>query len=317
MRIGRRKRARSQEDDLTRRTREESRAIARKQRAEARSALRGQARSLEEVRVRVRGTALEGRRQLRPVLAPVARLLSRIAPYLTATLLFVVRLIAAIPLLVLAAGQAALGWLRGRGVDAGLAGAETLRRVVTPMRTAAFVGIAAAVALGVSQFFDYRGVAVDAPAYEGEIGATAPVPITDREVAGDAHFWILLILAAVALVLVVATYRARTRVAAARLAGAVSLCGMLGIAVALAIDLPQGLDAGRAGIAFSGTEAQLLEGFWAEIAASAVLILSGGLLALYSRGVRTEKQRRSGARKPAGRRRPPNRGVSPGLQAGS
>ena len=151
---------------------------------------------------------------------------------------------------------------------------------MTPLRTAAFVGVAAAVALGASQFADYRGVAIDASAYAGELGATAPVPITDKEAAGSAHLWILLPLAAVALCLVLAAYRRP------RLAAAVAICGVLGLAVAIAIDLPQGLDSGRAGIAFSGSEARLLEGFWAEVSASAALMLSGALLALYSRGDR-------------------------------
>lgn len=272
MRLRHRKRTRSRQDELTRRAREESRALARKQRL---------------------------------------ALLSRVAPYITGGLLLAIRLGAAVIALVLEVAQASLGWLVAHGRTAAAAPGEFLMRVLTPLRTAAFVGVAAAVALGVSQFFDYRGVAVDAPAYSGELGATAPVPITDRETAGEAHLWLLLPLAAAALLLVVATYRGRPR-----LARAVSLCGLLGLAVAIAIDLPQGLDEGRAGIAFSGSEAQLLEGFWAEVSASAVLVLSGGLLALYSRGVRSKQRRLSGARKPAGRRRRSSRRVSPGLQAG-
>ena len=300
-------------EEVTARTREEGRALARRQRAEARRALRAQTEGLEEVRVRIRGTALETRRRLRPVFGPASRMLSGIAPYVTGGLLFLIRLVAAVPLLILAAAQAATGWIATRGVDAGLASAEVIRRLVTPLRTAAFVGVAAAVALGASQFIDYRGVAVDASAYAGEIGGTAPVPVTDKEIAGDAHLWILLPLSVLAVCLVLAGYLGRPR-----LAGAVSLCGVLGLAVALAIDLPQGLDAGRAGIAFSDAEARLLEGFWIEVSASAVLVLSGGLLALYSRGMRSEERRRGGARKPAGRtRRQEVGGASPGLQAGS
>ena len=317
MRLGRRKRPRSRAEELTRRTREESRALARRRRAETRRAVRAQAKGLEEARVWARGTALESRRRLRPVFAPVTGLLARLAPYVTGTLLFAVRLVAAVPILVLAAGQAAFGWASTRGVDGALASAEVLRRQVTPPRTAAFVGVAAAVALGASQFFDYRGVAVDAAAYSGEIGATAPVPITDRETAGSAHFWILLPLALVALCLVVAAHLSRREIGRRRLAGGVALCGLLGLSVAIAIDLPQGLDAGRAGTAFTGSEARLLEGFWAEIAASAVLILSGGLLALYSRDVAHREPSRSRARKPADRERRSSRRVSPGLQAGS
>jgi len=298
-------------EEVTARTREEGRALARRQRAEARRAIRAQTEGLEEVRVRLRGGALETRRRLRPGFAPVARLLSAIAPFFTGSLLFAVRLVAAVPLLLLAAAQAAIGWSATRGVDAALASGEVLQRVVTPFRTAAFVGVAAAVALGASQFADYRGVAVDASAYAGELGATAPVPIIDKEAAGSAHLWILLPLAAVALCLVLAAYRRP------RLAAAVSICGMLGLAVAIAIDLPQGLDSGRAGIAFSGSEARLLEGFWAEVSASAALMLSGALLALYSRGVTDQRRaNRRGTRRPARARSSQSDvgGVSPRLQ---
>jgi hypothetical protein len=298
-------------EEVTARTREEGRALARRQRAEARRAIRAQTEGLEEVRVRLRGGALETRRRLRPGFAPVARLLSAIAPFVTGSLLFAVRLVAAIPLLLLTAAQAAIGWSATRGVDAALASGEVLQRVVTPFRTAAFVGVAAAVALGASQFADYRGVAIDASAYAGELGATAPVPILDKEAAGSAHLWILLPLAAVALCLVLVAYRRP------RLAAAVSICGVLGLAVAIAIDFPQGLDSGRAGIAFSGSEARLLEGFWAEVSASAALILSGALLALYSRGVTHERRaNRRGTRGPARARssQPDVGGVSPRLQ---
>ena len=307
----RRKKPRTRQEEVTARTREEGRALARRQRAEARRAIRAQTEGLEEVRLRLRGGALETRRRLRPVFAPVARLLSAIAPFVTGGLLFAVRLIAAVPLLLLAAAQAAIVLSVTRGMDAALASGEVLRRIATPPRMAAFVGVAAAVALGGSQFADFRGVAVDASAYAGELGATAPVPITDKETAGSAHLWILLPLAAVALCLVLAAYRRP------RLAPAVASCGILGLAVAIAIDLPQGLDSGRAGIAFSGSEARLLEGFWAEVSASAVLMLSGGLLALYSRGVTgVRRANRRGTRGP--RRRQSSgtdvSGASAGLQ---
>jgi hypothetical protein len=81
----------------------------------------------------------------------------------------------------------------------------------------------------------------------------------------------------------------------------------------LAIDLPQGLKTGRAGLAFYGAEAQLLSGFWVEIAASAILILCGCLLPLYSRGHAGSRRRRTE------RRRASHRDVEipPGLQAES
>lgn len=269
--------------------------MSRRQRKDARRALRAQAPSLDEVRVRMRGTALETRRRVGPVLGPLGRLISRSAPRITGALLFVVKLVASIPALVLEASQTAFAWLIPRlraGAGTALA---VLERNVTPLRTFAVVGAAAAIALGASQFLDYHRVAVDAPDYAGQIGTVAPAPITDRQTTGDAHLWILLPLALAALVLVIGAYvgarRGRTG-----LAGGVAVCGLLGIAVALAIDLPQGLDTGRASLAFTGTEARLLEGFWAEVSASAVLILSGGLLAHYSRGVRRERRRQYRAR---------------------
>ncbi len=285
--------------------------MARRQRLEARRALRAQTEGLEEVRVRLRGSALEARRRLRPVFGPVGGVVSWIAPYISGALLFLVRLLGALIALVLEIGQALILWIAVLGSDAARATYRFLRRELTPLRSAAGVGIAAAVALGASQFVDYHGVAVDASAYAGEIGATAPVPITDRQSAGSAHLWILLPVAAVALALVVATYLGR-----ARFADGVAICGLLGIAVAFAIDLPQGLDEGRPGIAFSGSEAQLLEGFWVEVSASAVLILSGGLLAHYSRDVRRERRGRRRARQATGRERSRAdvRRVSAGLQ---
>ena len=151
---------------------------------------------------------------------------------------------------------------------------------------------------------------MDAPNYAGEVGSVAPAPITGTETAGSAHLWVLIPIAAAAVLLVVATYRGQTRSA-----GAVVICGLLGLAVALAIDLPQGLDAGRQGLAFSGAQAELLQGFWAEIACSVVLMLCGALLPHYSRGIAAERKRRAG-----GRRRDRGEdvgGISTGLQTES
>ncbi len=274
-------------DELAERTRQEGRALSRRRRAEA--------------------------RRLRPVVAPAARFVAWIAPYITSALLFVVKLFAALIALLSELGQVAASWVANRARALAAATARWLRRHVTPLPTVAFVGIAAAIGLGISQFFDYHGVAVDAPNYAGEVGSVAPAPITGGETAGSAHLWVLIPIAAAAVVLVIATYRGQTR-----FAGAVALCGLLGLAVALAIDLPQGLDAGRPGLAFSGSEAVLLQGFWAEVACSAVLMLCGGLLAHYSRGVAAE--RRGGARPAGGSGLASHKEVghiSPGLQTES
>jgi hypothetical protein len=311
-RLGRRNRSLSPVEQAKERTRQEARAMSREQRAEARRRLRGQPEGFDELGVRMRGAVYETRRRLRPVFGPVVALFSWVAPYITRSLLFVIQLIAGVVLLIVELVRAALGWLAPRVSDGAIATALALQRYVTPLGTVAFVGAAAAVGLGVSQFFDYHGVAVDAPDYAGQIGSIAPVPITDRQTAGSAHLWILLPVAGLAAILIVAAYRGRPRLAAG-----VAVCGLIGLAVALAVDLPQGLEVGRPGLAFTGTQAQLLQGFWAEVACSAVLILCGGLLAHYSRGVTGERRRRRG-RSGGATRRPPHQeagGIYPGLQA--
>jgi hypothetical protein len=285
MRGARRKRPRDRVEELTERTRREGRELSRRRRHET--------------------------RKLRPVFAPVTRFAGWIAPYITGGLMFVLKLFAALIALLAELGAVAGGWLARQTRAAATATAGAAERHVTPRSTVAFVGIAAAVGLGVAQFFDFHGVAVDAPEYAGEVGSVASAPVVGTETAGSAHLWVLIPIAIAAIVLIVATYRGETR-----LAGAVSLCGLLGLAVSLAIDLPQGLDAGRAGLAFSGSQAVLLQGFWAEVACSAVLMLCGGLLALYSRDMPagTRGRWRSTRR---GRVSREDGGVSPGLQTES
>jgi hypothetical protein len=281
--------------------------MSRRQRIEARRAVRPEV----DLGVRLRGAAYETRRRLRPVVAPVAAIFGWVGRPIVRVLLFVIQLVAALIALILEIGQTLIGWVAGAIYEAVLILVEATRRYVTPRSTVAFVGAAAAVGLGVSQFFDYHGVAVDAPDYAGEIGAIAPVPITGRETAGSAHLWILLPVAALAVLLIAAAYRGRPR-----LAGLVAVCGVVGLAVAIGVDLPQGLDAGRPGLAFTGTQAQLLQGFWAEVACSATLILCGGLLAYYSRGVTGERRQRPGRSGGETRRSPRQEagGIYPGLQ---
>jgi hypothetical protein len=308
LRPGRREQSRSRTEELTERTRREARAMSRRRRAQARRAVRPE----QDLGVRLRGAAVETGRRLRPLAVPVAAFFSWIGRPVTRALLLVIQLIAALISIVLEIGLLVVRWGGAILLSAALIVVEAVRRHVNPRSTVAFVGVCAAVGLGVSQFFDYHGVAVDAPNYAGEIGSVAPVPITDRETAGSAHLWILLPIAVLAGALMVAAYRGRPR-----LAGAVAVCGLVGLAVALAVDLPQGLEVGRPGLAFTGTEARLLQGFWAEVACSAVLILCGGLLAHYSRGVSREKRRRRG-RSGGDERRTPHRevgGIYPGLQA--
>jgi hypothetical protein len=318
MKLGRRKRSRDatardsatreRSAELARQTRAEARAMSRRRRREARRAVRPE----HDLGIRLRGAALETRRRLRPLGVPVAAFLSWIGRPVARSLLFVLQLIAALIAVVLKVGQTVVRLVGGALLSLSLIVVEATKRHVTPRSTVAFVGVAAAVGLGVSQFFDYHGVEVDAPDYAGQIGAIAPVPMTDLKTAGSAHLWLLLPVAALAAVLMVAAYRGRPR-----LAGGVAVCGLVGLAVAIAVDLPQGLEVGRPGLAFTGTQATLLQGFWAEVACSAVLILCGGLLAHYSRGVTGERRRRSGRSGRATRQPPPREvgGIYPDLQA--
>ena len=306
--LGRRKRAGSRREELTELTREQARAMSRRRRREARRQVRPE----RDLATRLHWAAHEWGRRLWPVAAPVAAFFGWIGRPVSRGLLLVVQLFAGLIAVVLEVGLIVVRWVGGALMSGALIVVEATRRHVTQRSTVAFVGICAAVGLGVSQFFDYHGVAVDAPDYAGEIGAIAPVPITDRHTAGSAHLWILLPVAVLAVILMVAAYRGRPR-----LAGGVAVCGLIGLAVAIAIDLPQALEVGRPGLAFNGTQAKLLEGFWAEVACSAVLILCGGLLAHYSRGVTAERRRRRG-RSGGTARRAPGRdvgGIYPGLQA--
>jgi hypothetical protein len=281
--------------------------MSRKRRIEARRAMRAQTRNLD-LGIRVRGVGYETRRRLRPVIRPVAALFSAVAPYITRGLLFVIQLFAAVIAAVMAVGQFVVSRILGFLGVSGATLAHWARRNVTPRSTVAFVGASAAVLLGVSQFTDYHGVAVDAPNYAGPVGNVAQAPLTGTETAGSAHLWLLLPVAAIALICVLGAYRGSGRFAAGMV-----VCGILGVSVALAVDLPQGLKTGREGLAFYGAEAQLLSGFWVEIAASAILILCGCLLPLYSRGYAGARRRR------AQHNRASNRDVEipPGLQAES
>jgi hypothetical protein len=239
----------------------------------------------EELGLRARGAGLEARRRMRPLgraFGPLGTLLhrwmGRIAPYASRTLMLMVSVPAALISLLLRFTQALLGWIGARTGPAARAAGRFLSMHVRPAGTVAFVAAAAAVALGVSQFSDYSGVEVSASLYAGEVGTTAPVPLTAQERAGDAHLWLLLPLAVVALVLIVQTYRGNWRLG--RIVGSL---GLFAVVVTLAIDLPQGLDAGRAGISFSDTRAVVIEGFWAQLSAAVALLFCGPLLGAYVR----------------------------------
>lgn len=279
--------------EATRAAREEARQVVERDRAEARGARSSRraersahwGKRADLLTVRLRGAGLELRRRLGPLgrrLSPAGRgaesMLSRVAPLVSGALMLVVRIPAALIAILLDLVLDVGGWVRSRigPLSAGLA--DLALRSVTPVRALAFVASGAAVALAGSQFADYRGVAIGADAYEGEIGAVAPAPFTDLEAAGSAHMYALVPLAVLALVLIVATARGRWR-----LGRAVGLIGVAGIVISIVIDAPHGLDAGRSGVAYLGTDARLIEGFWAQVASSAALAVCGPLLGLYAK----------------------------------
>jgi hypothetical protein len=272
-------------EEAARKARADSQIVARREFEIARRAQAEASRQRrEEVMVWTRGVALETKRRLRPLRA----MLGWIAPPISRALLLLVRIPVALIAALLNLAESIGRRLRARTGSLATGAGEWLLRVVTPVRAIAAVAAGAAVALGASQFADYRGVAVGAPQYSGEVGATAPAPLTELETAGSAHLYVLLGLAGVALYLIWATARGHWR-----LGRAIGLVGLAGIAVSLLIDAPQGLDAGRAGVAYYGTDAQLIEGFWAQLSASAALVLCGPLLGRYVRMAAGDQGRES------------------------
>jgi hypothetical protein len=311
VRLGRRKQVDDRLKEATEHARREGRELARRRRMEARrKGHAAQREAAEHAEVRLRGAAHETRRRLGPAGAVLGGFLSRVAPRISASLLLLVSVPAALIALLLELATTSLSWLRARLSAIGGAVGGMLQRQVTRERTIAFVGAAAAVGLGISQFFDYHGVAVDAPEYAGEVGVVAPAPLTDTQPAGDAHLYVLLGVAAAALVLIALVQRGRRDLARWVLA-----CGIAGILVSLAIDLPQGLDAGRAGLAFSGSEARLLEGFWAQLACSAVIVFCGLMMGtpVPERAAGRERRRRLW---PTRGRGPTREGKRPGADVG-
>lgn len=306
-RLGRRKGTEDRLADATKRAQAEGRAAARRKRAEMREQRRRTQRGVflsrtEGVRVRVRGTSLEGKRRLRPLGSAIQRLLGWIAPYVTRALFVPIRLAALLLSRVVDLSEGVIGWLRDGGHHVAAGTARFASTHVTPRGTYAVVGIAAALALAGSQFADYKAVEVNSLYYEGEVGTVAGAPRTDVDTAGSAHLYLLIPVALAALYLLWAAYRGNWRLG--RWAGAL---GLLGVLVSLAVDLPQGLDTGLSGIAFSGSEANLIEGFWAQLSASAVLAACGFALSAEVRSPaegEAPRQRRRVLRAPWRRGRP-------------
>jgi hypothetical protein len=187
----------------------------------------------------------------------------------------------------------AILWVERRLRPVVLAGLRALRRalafaerVVTPRRAVAFVVIAAAAALAASQFVDYRGVRIGAPAY-ADVEAVAPAPQTDRQTTGSVHGYAMVPVAVVIIVAALLALRGRWR-----MARVIPVLALLAIAVSLLLDARKGLDEGDAAIAYQGAQAVLIEGFWLQLASATVLVVTGILLARYARTSGAQARRR-------------------------
>jgi hypothetical protein len=194
----------------------------------------------------------------------------------------------------LAAGER---WLR-RGCTVAVRAATAASTLITPRRAIAGVIVAAGVCLVVSQFVDYRGVEIGQPGYAGLPAVAAP-PKVDVRTAGQAHAYLLIPLGVLAALIGGLAIRRERR----RLGLAIAGLGLVAIAVILLVDLPAGLDAGAQTSRFAGASAVLTEGFYAELAAAAGLVLAG--LLYYARPCRIRIN--SSGRAASARRRRPRR----------
>jgi hypothetical protein len=182
---------------------------------------------------------------------------------------------------------------------AAIVGATTrLSRFLTPERGVFIVIVAAAACLVISQFDDYRGVEIGQAAY-ADVADIAPPPQVDTRTAGEAHAYLLIPVAAVAVALAAVALRTRRW----QLGRIVALSGLVAVAVILLVDLPKGLDEGSAGVRYNGAHATLGDAFYAELAAAGGLVLGGLLLSLNLRRAHHPARRSRRARRLAPRRR--------------
>lgn len=192
------------------------------------------------------------------------------------------------------------GWIAAAGRLA-----RALDRAFSPHRAAILIAAVAAVLLGVSQYQGLGQIEIGQPGYAG-IEDLARAPAIDRTTPAGVHTRILVPIAAIAFLAVLVIALAGSRSFAARLgrlrrfaAMVLVTIGLLAIAVALLVDLPEATDTTEAALAYAGVRAVLLTGFWVELAAGAALAVSGLTLLLppvrpgaNARGEREESRRR-------------------------
>jgi hypothetical protein len=164
-------------------------------------------------------------------------------------------------------------------------------RTVTPVRGLAVVALAAAIAIGGSQFSDYRAVEVGTPGY-AKVQNVAPAPQVERAKPNSAHGVSVFAIAVACLFVVVFSVWRNWRLARLLLFGGVAV-----IAISLFVDRPDGLHLGTAGEAYSGAHAVLLGPFWVQLFAGATLVVVGPLLAAQLRGERAVRRRHAAGRR--------------------
>jgi hypothetical protein len=158
-----------------------------------------------------------------------------------------------------------------RAGGAATRGATRASAAITPQRAVCAVALASAICLVVSQFVSYRSIEIGQPGYAG-LTAAAP-PTVGAKTPVDAHSFVLIPIAVLAAIAAVLALRPERR----GLGRVVAALGLLSIAVILLVDLPAGLDEGAQASRFAGATAVLDNGFYAQLAAAAGLVL-GGLL---------------------------------------
>ena len=178
-------------------------------------------------------------------------------------------------------GLKVLGRVTGRAVAALGRAVVAADRVITPHRALLLVAAIAAVLLAVSQFKGLGQIEIGQSGYSG-FQDLARAPAIDHTTPAGVHTKILvpiagLALAAVAVILLGGLASTAGRFSRFRRLASMVLVtiGLLTLAVALLVDLPDARDTTEAALAYSGVKAVLLSGFWLELAAGAALTVTG------------------------------------------
>lgn len=192
------------------------------------------------------------------------------------------------------AGLAALAVLLSRALAAIGRLLLGLDRVITARRAFTAVALCAAAALIASQFIDFRAVEIGQPDYV-PVQEITGAPRTEVKTPIDTHSFALVLAGILAFAAAALSAVSTRRV----LAGALVFAGGLTLAVTLAIDMPTGLDADDAQLAYAGAKAVLLSGFWLELTAGAVLLISGVALALQPPAPKPARSAKARRQRPA------------------